>query len=49
MEDEIGSIKVGKIANFTVIEQNPYTIDSMKIKDIAVKATFFEGQYFPIQ
>ncbi len=49
MEDEIGSIRVGKIANFTVIEKNPYTIDSMKIKDIGVKATFFEGQYFPIQ
>lgn len=47
-EDLIGSIKPGKIANFTVLEQDPYEIDPKKLKDIPIWGTVFEGQIFPI-
>ncbi|NRA40891.1 MAG: amidohydrolase [Pseudomonadales bacterium] len=47
MDDKIGSIKSGKIANFTLVEQNPYKVKPASIKDIAVAGTVFEGQYFP--
>ena len=48
MEDTIGSIKTGKIANFTLLGNSPYTVDAQKIKDIEVIGTFFEGRYFPV-
>ncbi|MVO17579.1 amidohydrolase [Parasedimentitalea huanghaiensis] len=44
MEDEIGSIEVGKLANLTVLEQNPYEVDLMALKDIPVWGTIFEGR-----
>jgi predicted amidohydrolase YtcJ len=47
-EDEIGSLAAGKIANFTVLEQDPYAVDPMALKDIQVAGTVFEGRYFPV-
>ncbi len=49
MEDSLGSIKVGKIANFTILEENPYEVDIYKLKDIAIYGTVFEGTLFPIK
>lgn len=46
-ENELGSIAPGKIANFTILEDNPLTIDPVKIKDIPVWGTVFEGRIFP--
>lgn len=48
MEDEIGSIKPGKIANFTVLDQNPYEVAEDNLKDIEVYSTFFEGVEFVV-
>ncbi|WP_322804919.1 amidohydrolase [Vibrio alfacsensis] len=48
MEDTLGSIEVGKIANFTVLEQDPYKVDINKLKDIPIYATVFESKLFPI-
>jgi len=48
MEDELGSITLGKIANFTILEQDPYEVELDKLKDIAVFATVFEGKMFPV-
>ncbi|BCN26524.1 amidohydrolase [Vibrio alfacsensis] len=48
MEDTLGSIEVGKIANFTVLEQDPYQVDINKLKDIPIYATVFESKLFPI-
>ncbi|MFO1477341.1 MAG: amidohydrolase [Verrucomicrobiota bacterium] len=47
-ENELGSIAPGKIANFTVLEQDPMTVDPMKLKDIPIWGTVFEGRLFPI-
>jgi predicted amidohydrolase YtcJ len=43
-----GSIKVGKKADFVILAENPVKIDPMKIKDIEILETVFEGHSFPI-
>ncbi|MFD2158899.1 amidohydrolase [Rubritalea tangerina] len=48
LENEIGSIEVGKNANLTVLDKNPYKVDPMKLKDINVLATVLEGRHFPV-
>ncbi|MDG1874109.1 MAG: amidohydrolase [Mariniblastus sp.] len=48
MEKEIGSIVTGKLANFTILNKNPVTCDSIEIKDIAVWGTVHEGRLLPI-
>jgi len=47
-ENELGSIAPGKTANFTILDEDPLSVDPMKIKDIAVWGTVFEGQQFPV-
>lgn len=42
-EDKKGSIEVGKYADLVVLNENPLTIDSKKIKDINIVATIKEG------
>lgn len=48
LEDDIGSIEVGKKADFTVLEQDPYTVDPADIRDIPLWGTVFEGRHFPL-
>jgi hypothetical protein len=48
MENEIGSIKPGKKANFTILAQNPYKVGKEKLKDIEVISTIFEGTEFKV-
>jgi predicted amidohydrolase YtcJ len=47
-EDAIGSIAPGKIANFTVLEQDPYAVEPASLKDIPVWGTVFEGALHPV-
>jgi len=47
-EEEIGSIEVGKLANFTVLAQDPYQLPIEKLKDIAIWGTVFEGLVYPL-
>jgi predicted amidohydrolase YtcJ len=47
MEKEVGSIVPGKLANFTILADNPLTVDPMKIKDIRVWGTVHEGRVLP--
>jgi len=47
MEKDVGSIEPGKLANFTILADNPIKIDPMKIKDIAVLGTVQEGRVLP--
>lgn len=48
MEDRIGSIEVGKDANFVVLDASPYRVSPESIKDIRVEATVFQGKVFPV-
>jgi hypothetical protein len=48
MEHEIGSISPGKLANFTILADNPITCDPLKIKDIKVWGTVVEGRKQPV-
>lgn len=47
-DHEIGSIRVGKRADFAVLAQDPLAIEPMAIKDIAVRATILGGQVFAV-
>lgn len=49
MEEEIGSIEVGKKADFTVLEDDPYELPLQRLKDIAIWGTVFEGQVYPLR
>ena len=49
LEDEIGSIRPGKWADFTVLEQDPYAVDPLKLRDIEIWGTVFEGRPRPIR
>ncbi|GAB3094477.1 amidohydrolase [Aestuariicella hydrocarbonica] len=48
MEDSIGSLSVGKNADFTILEQDPYTQPIERLKDIPVWGTVLEGKKQPI-
>ncbi len=47
LEKETGSIKTGKKADFVILAENPMKADPMKIKDIKILETVFEGKSFP--
>ena len=49
LDHEIGSIRAGKKADFTILEEDPLDIDPIKIKDIVIKATVFEGKVFNLK
>lgn len=47
-EHELGSIEVGKIANFTVVDRNPLDVEPEELDHIDVVGTFFRGRWFPV-
>ena len=47
MDHEIGSIEVGKLADFAVLDGNPLTVDPMTIRDINVWGTVLGGVKYP--
>lgn len=49
MENELGSIVSGKLANLTILDDNPVTCDPMKIRDIGVWGTVHEGRVLPVE
>lgn len=48
MEDEVGSIIPGKLANFTVLLENPLTVSPETIEDIEIWGTVHEGRVLPL-
>ncbi len=48
LDHEIGSIEVGKKADFAVLEDDPLAVDPMTIKDIGVWGTVLGGRLQPI-
>ena len=43
MENEIGSIPAGKVADFVVLADDPLTAPAKALSDIRVVATIFAG------
>ena len=48
MEDKVGSIVPGKLANFTVLVENPLTVSPEAIEDIEIWGTIHEGRVLPL-
>jgi predicted amidohydrolase YtcJ len=46
LDDEIGSIEVGKLADFAVLDEDPLTEDPATLKDIGVTAVVSDGRVF---
>lgn len=43
LDHEIGSIEVGKVADFTVLSDNPLAVDPQMLREITVRATVLAG------
>jgi predicted amidohydrolase YtcJ len=43
LEKSIGSIEIGKTANFTILNQNPFKVEPILLKDISVFGTIHRG------
>ena len=48
MEAEIGSIEVGKRADFTVLDDDPLEVPVEELDGLGIWGTVFEGRVFPI-
>ena len=48
LEDEIGSIEVGKRADFTVLERDPHEVDPTDLRDIDIWGTVLDGRLHPL-
>lgn len=49
MEHDLGSIAVGKLANFTVFGDDPYAVEPVRLNRIPVLGTDYEGRWFSTQ
>jgi hypothetical protein len=47
-ENEIGSIKPGEKADFTILEADPFAVEISQLKDISVWGCVFEGRKFEV-
>ena len=47
-EHDLGSITAGKIANFTVLDDDPFEVDPNDVARIRVIGTVFEGRWHPV-
>lgn len=47
-EKEMGSIVPGKLANFTILFDDPLSCDASKLQDISVWGTVHEGRVIPV-
>ena len=45
-DDIMGTIEGGKLANFTILEQNPLAVEPINIKDIKIYASVYKGKMY---
>ena len=45
-DDIMGTIEGGKLANFTILEQNPLAVEPINIKDIKIYASVYKGKKY---
>jgi predicted amidohydrolase YtcJ len=48
-EDEIGSIRAGKRADFTILEAEPWEVGGERGKEVQIWGTLFEGEVAPLR
>jgi len=48
LEDEIGSLRPGKRADFTVLERDPYEVAPIELADIPIWGTVLDGRPYPL-
>lgn len=48
-EHRIGSIEVGKLADFTILEEDPFEVEPASLGDIPIWGTVLEGKVWPIE
>ena len=48
MEDRIGTIEAGKLADFTILERDPYDVLPVELPEIRLWGTVFEGKLYPL-
>ena len=46
LDKDIGTIEVGKWANFVILDKNPLKVNPLDIKNIRIKGTVYKGQRF---
>ena len=44
MEDKVGSLEPGKYADFAILEEDPFEVDPMTIKDVPIWGTVLSGE-----
>jgi predicted amidohydrolase YtcJ len=49
MENELGSIAAGKLANFTVLGEDPYAVEPQLLHRIPVLGTIYAGRWCPAE
>ena len=47
LDDKIGSIEPGKLADFTVLDQDPHQVKPAAIRNIPVWGTVLGGRVYP--
>lgn len=47
MDDEVGSISPHKHADLAILEEDPFTIDPVDLRDVPVWGTMLGGRLFP--
>ena len=45
MDDKIGSIEEGKLADLVILAESPFEVDKQSLKDIKIEATIMDGHY----
>jgi hypothetical protein len=48
LEKEVGSIEAGKLANLTILAENPVTCNASEIRNIPIWGTIHEGRVLPV-
>jgi predicted amidohydrolase YtcJ len=48
LDGEIGSIEIGKKADFAVLGEDPLTVPPVELKDLPVLGTVMGGRHFPV-